>query len=165
MTRKPTRILCHLIPRDSWGRNHRWTLELSVLASGGGQFRLLYPIPPLLPLNTSSLPFPSLFKIHSICPGLNLADASVFISCAMTLAVFDITKAVENGDVVEPEVEYTSGTIRCVNPLYPLVLFRLTVDVNDLHECSHPKPFKCSIKPRSEKAVTLILSDGLFGDV
>ncbi|EIM85529.1 cytochrome P450 [Stereum hirsutum FP-91666 SS1] len=76
-----------------------------------------------------------------ICPGLNLADASVFISCAMTLAVFDITKAVENGDVVEPEVEYTSGTI------------------------SHPKPFKCSIKPRSEKAVTLILSDGLFGDV
>lgn len=83
----------------------------------------------------------------------------------MTLAVFDITKAVENGDIVEPEVEYTSGTIRCDNPLLPLVPFRPAVDINDLRECSHPKLFKCSIKPRSEKAVTLILSDELSGSV
>ncbi|EKM56470.1 uncharacterized protein PHACADRAFT_253611 [Phanerochaete carnosa HHB-10118-sp] len=69
-----------------------------------------------------------------ICPGLNLADASVFLSCVMVLATFDITKTVENGRVIEPEVEYTSGTI------------------------SHPKPFKCTIKPRSTKAEALILS-------
>lgn len=49
---------------------------------------------------------------HRICIGLNLADASVFMSCAMALAMFDITKVVENGNVVEPAVEYTSGTIR-----------------------------------------------------
>nr|BAL05080.1 cytochrome P450 [Phanerodontia chrysosporium] len=69
-----------------------------------------------------------------ICPGLHLADVSVFLSCAMVLATFDISKAVENGKVIEPEVEYTSGTI------------------------SHPKPFKCTIKPRSTKAEALILS-------
>lgn len=44
---------------------------------------------------------------------MHLADASVFIACAMALATFDIAKAVENGKVIEPKVEYTSGTIRC----------------------------------------------------
>ena len=47
-----------------------------------------------------------------ICPGLNLADASLFISCAMSLAVFDITKAVENGVEITPVVDSTHGTIR-----------------------------------------------------
>ncbi|GLB33469.1 putative cytochrome p450 [Lyophyllum shimeji] len=70
-----------------------------------------------------------------ICPGMQLADASVFISCAMSLAVFDISKCVENGVVIEPVHENTTGTI------------------------SHPKPFKCSIKPRSQKAVSLIQAD------
>jgi cytochrome P450 len=47
-----------------------------------------------------------------ICPGLNLADASLWISCAMSLAVFDITKAVENGVEIRPMVDSTPGTIR-----------------------------------------------------
>ena len=47
-----------------------------------------------------------------ICPGLNLAEASVFISCAMSLAVFDISKAVENGVEITPVVDNTPGTIR-----------------------------------------------------
>ncbi|PPQ79518.1 hypothetical protein CVT25_003400 [Psilocybe cyanescens] len=67
--------------------------------------------------------------------GLHLADASVFISCVMSLAVFDVAKCVENGVVIEPVHENTTGTI------------------------SHPKPFKCSVKPRSEKAVSLILAE------
>ncbi|KAG1869546.1 cytochrome P450 [Suillus subluteus] len=70
-----------------------------------------------------------------ICPGLHLADASVWISTAMSLAVFDISKVVEQGVEITPEVEPTSGTI------------------------SHPKPFKCSIKPRSAKAIALIQQD------
>lgn len=72
-----------------------------------------------------------------ICPGLHLADASVFISCAMSLAVFDISKCIENGIIIEPVHENTTGTI------------------------SHPKPFKCSIKPRSQKAVSLIQAEEL----
>ncbi|KAF5393735.1 hypothetical protein D9757_000328 [Collybiopsis confluens] len=69
-----------------------------------------------------------------ICPGMHLADSSVYIACAMALSVFDIDKCVEDGVVIEPVNDRTSGTI------------------------SHPKPFKCSIKPRSPKAVTLIMS-------
>ncbi|KAG6902463.1 hypothetical protein C0995_016325 [Termitomyces sp. Mi166 len=68
----------------------------------------------------------------NVLSGLRLADASVFISCAMSLAAFDITKSVENGVVIEPVQENTDGVI------------------------SHPKPYKCSIKPRSRKAVLLI---------
>ncbi|KAL9709236.1 hypothetical protein Ac2012v2_007590 [Leucoagaricus gongylophorus] len=67
-----------------------------------------------------------------ICPGRVMADASVFISCAMTLAVFNISKYVEDGRVIEPIVDQTTGII------------------------SHPTSFQCTIKPRSEKAVSLI---------
>ncbi|KAA1470134.1 cytochrome P450 [Dentipellis sp. KUC8613] len=67
-----------------------------------------------------------------ICPGLNLADASVWISCAMALTVFDVSKTIENGVPVVPKFKYTDGTI------------------------SHPEPFKCTIKPRSAKAEELI---------
>jgi len=70
-----------------------------------------------------------------ICPGLHLADTSVWISTAMSLAVFDISKVVEQGIEITPEVDHTSGTV------------------------CHPKPFKCSIKPRSAKAIAHIQQD------
>ncbi|KAF9011764.1 cytochrome P450 [Cyathus striatus] len=70
-----------------------------------------------------------------ICPGRVLADASIFISVTMSLAVFDISKHSENGKVIEPVVEQTPGTI------------------------SHPTPFLCSINPRSEKTRALINSE------
>ncbi|KAG1731607.1 cytochrome P450 [Suillus paluster] len=70
-----------------------------------------------------------------ICPGQHLADASIWISTAMSLAVFDISKVVENGVEITPEVDHSSGFI------------------------SHPKPFKCSIKPRSDKALGLVQQD------
>ncbi|KAG1829894.1 cytochrome P450 [Suillus subluteus] len=73
-----------------------------------------------------------------ICPGIHLAEASVWLSIAMSLAVFDISKAVENGIEIIPEVDPLSGLI------------------------SHPKPFKCSIKPRSSKAVALIEQDANY---
>ncbi|EKM59475.1 uncharacterized protein PHACADRAFT_205692 [Phanerochaete carnosa HHB-10118-sp] len=67
-----------------------------------------------------------------ICPGINLAETSVFASCTMALAAFDIEKVVENGVEITPEVAYCTGTI------------------------SHPQPFRCSIKPRSKKVEELI---------
>ena len=44
--------------------------------------------------------------------GRVLADSSLFISCAMSLAVFDISKYSKDGVVVEPVVEQKTGTIR-----------------------------------------------------
>ncbi|KAG1773897.1 cytochrome P450 [Suillus occidentalis] len=73
-----------------------------------------------------------------ICPGIYLAEASVWLSVAMSLAVFNISKAVENGIEITPEIDPLSGTI------------------------SHPKPFKCSIKPRSAKATALIEQDANY---
>jgi cytochrome P450 len=67
-----------------------------------------------------------------MCPGIVLAEASIFIQCASTLAAFNISKVSENGELVIPKAEQTTGTI------------------------SHPKPFKCSITPRSTKALELI---------
>ena len=46
-------------------------------------------------------------------PGLHIAQASLWIACAMSLAVFNIEKYVdESGKVVEPEIRYTGGAIR-----------------------------------------------------
>lgn len=41
-----------------------------------------------------------------------MADESIFISCAMTLAVFNVSKCEEDGQVIEPIVDQTTGTIR-----------------------------------------------------
>ncbi|EAU84014.2 cytochrome P450 [Coprinopsis cinerea okayama7 len=68
-----------------------------------------------------------------ICPGRILADASVYISVAMLIATFNVSKAVKNGEVVEPPLGQTSGTV------------------------SHPLAFECTIKPRSQKAIDLIV--------
>ncbi|KAG1854090.1 P-loop containing nucleoside triphosphate hydrolase protein [Suillus tomentosus] len=70
-----------------------------------------------------------------ICPGLHLVDVSIWISTAMSLAVFDISKVVENGVEITPEVEPLPGV------------------------ASHPKPSKCSIKSRSATALGLIEQD------
>ncbi|KAG7451809.1 cytochrome P450 [Guyanagaster necrorhizus] len=67
-----------------------------------------------------------------ICSGRVLADASIFISCAMVLAVFDISKYTENGVTFEPDTEHTTGAI------------------------SHPTSFRCIIQARSKKALELI---------
>ncbi|KAG2033231.1 hypothetical protein BDR03DRAFT_872461, partial [Suillus americanus] len=54
------------------------------------------------------------------------------ISTAMSLAVFDISKVVKHGVEITPEVDSLPGSV------------------------SHPKPFKCSIKPCSATALGLI---------
>lgn len=36
----------------------------------------------------------------------------VFMACAMALSAFDVSKAVEDGVEITPEVAYSSGTIR-----------------------------------------------------
>jgi cytochrome P450 len=67
-----------------------------------------------------------------VCPGRYLADNALFITIAQTLAVFNITKPIENGKVVEPKVAFEPGVL------------------------SHPLPFKTRVTPRSEKHAELI---------
>ncbi|KAJ7620491.1 cytochrome P450 [Mycena polygramma] len=72
-----------------------------------------------------------------LCPGHHMAKNSLFIATASILAAFDITKALDEvGREIEPSYKLDSGFI------------------------SAPLPFKCSIKPRSERAVELIGATG-----
>ncbi|KAG1876537.1 cytochrome P450 [Suillus subalutaceus] len=81
---------------------------------------------------------------RTICFGFVSAPVSTSLMLpsgypsAMSLAVFDISKVVEKGVEITPEVDHTPSTI------------------------SHPKPFKCSIKPRSTTAIALIQQDANY---
>ncbi|KAI9573403.1 cytochrome P450 [Boletus coccyginus] len=72
------------------------------------------------------------------CPGYFLGHSSVWLMCAQALAVFDISKRVENGVEITPEFNIVGESI------------------------VHQAPFKCSIRPRSEEARRLIRQEFEF---
>ncbi|OCT47140.1 O-methylsterigmatocystin oxidoreductase [Cladophialophora carrionii] len=70
-----------------------------------------------------------------ICPGKLFADSTLFSTIASFLAVFDVRKCRDvSGKEIDPEVNFLPGLI------------------------SHPKPFKCDIRPRSAEHERLIRS-------
>ncbi|KAJ4490644.1 cytochrome P450 [Lentinula aciculospora] len=70
-----------------------------------------------------------------ICPGRFMAFSSLWIAVASMLAVFDITKPIdEDGNVIEPTYEYIPS-MACV-----------------------PAPFDCLLRPRSAQAEEMIRS-------
>ncbi|KAJ0268694.1 hypothetical protein CBS470a_013809 [Colletotrichum nupharicola] len=69
-----------------------------------------------------------------ICAGQILAENSLFLNFAQSLAVFNIESPVIDGKVVEPEAEFNPGVI------------------------SHPAPFDVSIKPKTPHHKNLIRS-------
>ncbi|KAJ7125761.1 cytochrome P450 [Mycena crocata] len=71
-----------------------------------------------------------------ICPGRHMAYSSVWITVASMLATLNISKAVEDGKVLEPSYEYFPGLV------------------------ATPLPFKCSITPRSQEAAEAIHATG-----
>jgi len=69
-----------------------------------------------------------------LCPGRQMAFDALWITLASLIAAFDITKAVdENGNVIEVRAENDGSSLLCV-----------------------PDPFKCSMKPRSQKHLDTI---------
>ncbi|CAE6423881.1 unnamed protein product [Rhizoctonia solani] len=67
------------------------------------------------------------------CPGIALAQSSVWLAVVMVLAVYDITPTLDaSGKPIMPDLKYSQSTI------------------------SAPKPFPCTIKPRSLNAEKLI---------
>ncbi|KAH9886935.1 cytochrome P450 [Cubamyces lactineus] len=68
-----------------------------------------------------------------VCPGRDFADNSVWLAMANVISLFDISKTVDcYGHEVTPAPEFHSGFV------------------------SHPKPFACCIRPRSEKTSDVI---------
>ncbi|KAF9458164.1 cytochrome P450 [Collybia nuda] len=68
-----------------------------------------------------------------ICPGIHLGDNSLWIVMASVLATMNIFKAVDdNGKEITPEVSFTSGIT------------------------SHPRPYRCLVRPRNETARVLV---------
>ncbi|KAH8829262.1 cytochrome P450 [Flagelloscypha sp. PMI_526] len=67
-----------------------------------------------------------------VCPGRHLADASLFLLVANSLATLNIQKAVIDGQEITPKHENSSGVV------------------------SHPLPFPCTITPRSAHSVELV---------
>ena len=68
-----------------------------------------------------------------ICPGRLLAESSVWLTVAKSLAALDISKGVdEDGKEIEPTVDFLPGII------------------------SHPTPFKATVKARSPQHEELI---------
>ncbi|KAJ7661015.1 cytochrome P450 [Mycena rosella] len=70
-----------------------------------------------------------------ICPGRLMALEVLFITYAQVLAVYNISKGTENGVPVQPDVGRSEGVV------------------------SRPTAFKCDIKPRNKKALSLITDD------
>ncbi|KAE9390851.1 cytochrome P450 [Gymnopus androsaceus JB14] len=70
-----------------------------------------------------------------ICPGRLMAVEVLFITYAMALSVFDISKAKVNGNLIEPTDERSQGVV------------------------SRPCAFQYSIKPRNKRALELIEQD------
>jgi hypothetical protein len=68
-----------------------------------------------------------------ICAGRVFADASIYLTCVQSLAVFDVCKAMdEMRKEIEPKIELLGGAI------------------------GHPAPFKCRILARSREHEALI---------
>ncbi|KAJ7685994.1 cytochrome P450 [Mycena rosella] len=69
-----------------------------------------------------------------VCPGTHLADVSVWINVAKAVAGLTITRAVDTaGNEIDPVAETTDGII------------------------TRPMPFTCSVAPRSEQIMQLVL--------
>ncbi|PPQ90149.1 hypothetical protein CVT25_012460 [Psilocybe cyanescens] len=67
------------------------------------------------------------------CPGMNLVDSSVWLLMASMLATLDVSKAVDgHGNTIEPIVQFD-------NPIFRM-----------------PNPFQCDLRPRNQKALSLI---------
>lgn len=64
-------------------------------------------------LRSDASPLTMMPMLYRICPGRVLADTSVYLAVTSILSVFNISKAKdESGNIIEPPVGQTSGTIR-----------------------------------------------------
>ncbi|KZT37262.1 cytochrome P450 [Sistotremastrum suecicum HHB10207 ss-3] len=69
-----------------------------------------------------------------LCPGMHVAEASIFLTLSSILATFNIVKSkAATGEEITPALQFTGGSI------------------------SRPEEFRCTIVPRSDVATDLIM--------
>ena len=92
-----------------------------------------------------------------VCPGRELADASLWIVCALTLATMKIGKPFGAGgsELKSADIVYTSTMIRWganFNPSF----FSFSSWPSLTGIFSHPPAFRCHIEPRSTAASEML---------
>ena len=102
MTQKCILSRFHSTLTDSSARNLNVILERLRLGSGEEFVQVSFFV----------LCFLSYFCLILVSAGMFLADSTVFLACALSLAAFNITKVVRDGVVIEPVCEYKTGFIR-----------------------------------------------------
>lgn len=87
------------------------------------------------------------------CPGRHFAETGIWRMISNIIATLEISRSMDDEDKEPiPTLEVTSGFIRYVNSRY--IGTRELIGYNVL--TSHPKPFSCSIRPRSETITSLV---------
>jgi len=95
------------------------------------------------------------YVIPRSCPGKQFALRTAYLVVACVLSTFDIGPALdEDGNPQMPKAEFHSVMIRYVL-LASLILAVVMLTVVRRYT-RDPKPFKCTIKPRSEGVVKLV---------
>jgi len=103
----------------------------------------------LLQFSTSRMPETTFYS--RICPGRYVAEQSIWAIVVSILATLHISKAKnELGNEIDVSPEFTPGIVSCV-------FYTVRFSPGSLTKCKrHPKPFPCSIVPRSSKVEQLI---------
>lgn len=69
---------------------------------------------------------PSLNSAYDrLCPGMHVADATLFIAVASILATYTVEKVVRNGVPITPTVAQTSGVIRYDSLIYEFIHYHV----------------------------------------
>jgi hypothetical protein len=93
----------------------------------------------------------TLICFNSICPGKQFAEANIWLATATIVAALQIEKAKDSaGNFITPDAAFAVGFVRYA------IFGHLNEGGVLINVCSHPKPFDCMIKPRSENASVLI---------
>ena len=93
-----------------------------------------------------------------VCPGIHLADASMWLLCMSVLAMFDVVPPVKHGEPLVSPGKFSDGAIRCVLNVEPRTTTLGSRPALMQLFClySHPIPFECVITPRSPGAEALV---------
>jgi hypothetical protein len=90
-----------------------------------------------------------------VCPGIHLAEGTLFAIIATLLATCDILPGLnEDGKEVLPEYAYTNGTLMYVESVFVLLAVKLICFFVNL--LSFPEPFSLRLRARSSQAVALL---------